>query len=61
MSRPLKELEEIKQKYKPHQNSKAWANGYHPIIVDGDPEEYLRTLGACDTKELTEMMNKYVK
>ena len=61
MSLTLKELKEINRKYKPRQSSKAWVNGYHPIIVDGDPDEYLRALGACDTKELIEMMNKYVK
>ena len=56
----MREIKEINRKYKPRQSSKAWANGYHPIIVDGDPEEYLRALKACDTKELIEMINKYV-
>ena len=38
------ELEEINQKYKPHHSPTAWANGYHPIIVDGAPEKI-----SCDS------------
>lgn len=55
-----KSKKELNERFKPHRSSHTWTNGYRPITVNGVPEEYLRGMGACDTKELIKMINSHL-
>ena len=53
--------EEFNWKYKVHLSEHALCGKYPPIVVEGDIEEYFAEKGNVNSKQLMEMINKYVK
>jgi len=53
--------DDINRKYKVHFSEHALCGKYHPIVVEGDIEEYFAEKGNVNSKQLMEMINKYVK
>jgi hypothetical protein len=53
--------EELNRKYKVHLSEHALCGKYHPIVVEGNIEEYFAEKGNANSKQLMEMINKYVK